>query len=156
MSGYYRNCNSGLEVRIIFYVHIYQYPKIIHSSLCAYRYFQWHIRTMNCTGIILCNFYCERQINDFYQCWARTTFFSSRHRDMHHLLNLCAVFWLNFSRHRISATVAPRYSILAPPRHILGTKIRAIKKSVTEPYFSKIVAKNILLHVPMYHVPIYT
>ena len=70
-------------------------------------------------------------------CWVRATFFSSRHRDVQHLLNLCTTapfFRLKFSRHRNSATAAPRHLILEPPRHILGEKILAIKKCVTEPY----------------------
>ena len=86
-----------------------------------------------------------------YQCWARATFFSSRHHDMCHFLKLCTtapprhrttapphhratalphhrttapLFQQNLSRHRISATTPPRHLILASPLHIVGGNSR--------------------------------
>ena len=43
---------------------------------------------------------------------------------------------------RLYSAPSPRHLILAPPRHILGEIIRAIKKCVSEPYISKILIKN--------------
>ena len=66
---------------------------------------------------------------DEKQCWARTPFFSSRHRGVRHFLNLCA-------------NAPPRYLILAPPRHNLGGKnSRHQKYCCTKPYLSKIIVE---------------
>ena len=61
-----------------------------------------------------------------FQCWARATFFLSRHRDVRHFLNLCTtepIFQHTFSRHRISATAPLNFSATA--QHFWG-KTRAI------------------------------
>ena len=55
-------------------------------------------------------------------------------------------FLLTFLRHRISAT---RHVILAAPRHILGKKIRFIKKLRHSRIFQKILPHNFLLNVPV-------
>ena len=84
----------------------------------------------------------------FYQCWARATLFSSRHRDVRHLLNLCAnalprrFFCLNFS-----GTAPLNFSATAPH---FRAKIRAIKKIRNRAViFKKCSPKTSLLYVPM-------
>ena len=89
----------------------------------------------------------------------RHFFYIAAPRNAPHFLSLrhritVPFFQLKFSHHRINATAAPLHLILAPPRHILEEKIRAMQNICHWAVFlKKLLPITFLLNVPVSSLP---